>query len=242
MYNRKGKVMEMEEEMYQRILEIRDDYALAKTGRKQIFLEMLKNIEAYRQVSKKHKNDLYQLEMSYKLRNYFISDYQLVMDVILKLANKEEALYGMKEIKTSDFVKYNEDQVRQVYGKAKVIADNEVLDTIDESKCFYYDEFSHMASNILKNGYSLVIVAPNFFEGNVKPKGRLDKVSRKDLKNGGFMGDISCYLQGDALTEAVMQVMYYIDINGPDFQDIDEDTLCNLILENSKEKKLTKNK
>lgn len=232
--------MEMEEEMYQRIQEIRDEYIRAKTGRKSIFQEMMKNIDAYRKCSKKHKNDLHQLEMCYKLRNYFITDYQLVMKVILKLANKNEELYGMKEIKTSDFVRYNGDRVKQVYGKASVIAANKVLDTIDETKYFYYDDFAQQASKILNAGNSIVIVAPGFFEGNVKPKDFLANVLRSDFKNGGFMGDISCFLQGDALNEAVMAMHDYIDINGPDFQDIDEDTLYNLVLENNKAKKLTK--
>ena len=230
----------MEEEIYQRILELRDEYTNAKTGRKEILQQMLEMINSYRKSSKKHKNDLHQLEMCYRLRNSYISDYQLLMDVILKLANKKEEVYGMKEIITSDFVRFNEYSLKQVYGRAKVIALNEVLNTIDETKYFYYDDFSKLASKILNDGNSLVIVAPNFFEGNVKPKDLLGKALRSDLKNGGFMGNISCFLQGDELREAVMKVRDYIDINGPDFENIDEDTLCDLILENSKQKKLTK--
>ena len=230
----------MEEEVYQRILELRDEYTNAKTGRKEIFQKMLEMINSYRKCSKKHKNDLHQLEMCYKLRNSYISDYQLLMDVILKLANKKEEVYGMKEIIASDFVRFNEDSLKQVYGRAKVIALNEVLNTIDETKYFYYDDFSKLASKILNDGNSLVIVAPNFFEGNVKPKDLLGRILRSDFKNGGFMGNISCFLQGDELREAVMKVRDYIDINGPDFENIDEDTLCDLILENSKQKRLTK--
>ena len=116
----------MEEEIYQRILELRDEYTKAKTGRKEIFQQMLEMIYSYRKSSKKHKNDLHPLEMCYRLRNNYISDYQLLMDVILKLANKKEEVYGMKEIIASDFVRFNEDNLKQVYGRTKVIALNEV--------------------------------------------------------------------------------------------------------------------
>ena len=232
--------MEKVDELYERVKALKEEYLKATTGRRQILKEMLETIKELRKCTKKYKNELDQIEMCYKLRNYYISDYRLVMNVILKLANKKEEKYGMKEITSTDFVRFNNDKVKQVYGKSLVITDKEVLDNIDETKYFYYDEFSALASRIINSGNSMIIVTPNYFESNVKPKDYLAKALRYDLKHGGFMGDISCFLQGDELKKIIWKIMDYINLNGPDFQDIDEDTLCNLITENSKQKRLCK--
>ena len=232
--------MEKGNELYERVLSLKNEYINATTGRREILKKMLDSIDKLRKCSKEHKNELEQMEMCYKLRNYYISDYKLVMNVILKLANQDNEKYGMKEIISSDFLKFNENSLKQVYGKALVITTKEILNQIDETKHFYYDEFSALASRILKSGCSLVIVTPNYFENNVKPKDLFANRIRHDLKNGGFMSNISCFLQDDELKEAVIKVDDYIDINGPDFQNIDEDTLYNLVIENNKQKVLSK--
>ena len=233
--------MEMEEKLYQRVKTLENEYALAKIGRRAIVNEMLATIKDLRKCSKKYKNELDQLEGCYKLRNYYISDYKLVMNVILKLANMKEQLYGMKEITATDFMKYNDTEVKQVYGKTTVIASCDVLDDIDEKKLFYYDEFSFLASRIINEGNSMVMIAPNVFEGNVKPQSKLAKSIKHDLINGGFMGNISCFLyDNDPLKEAVMKVVDYINVNGPDFDGVDEDTLCDLIMDNDNSKRFVK--
>ena len=128
--------MDKENELYQRIKILKEEYDLAKTGRREIANEMLKTIKELRSCSKNFKNELDQLEGCYKLRNYYISDYKLVMNVILRLANTNDEKYGMKEITATDFIKYNDDEVKQVYGKALVIASSDVLDKINSEKLF----------------------------------------------------------------------------------------------------------
>ena len=230
----------MKEELYSKIKLLQKEYLLAKTGRKQIQEEILKTIRELRSCTDKYDKELQDMAIYYQYRGYFVNDYRLVMNVLLRLANVSGNIYGMKEIMATDFATVSDSEVKQVYGRTLVIANNSVLENIDNDKFYYYDEFSNIASGIIKDGYSMIIVTPNFFDGNVKPKDNSFKNIKVDIKNGGLMGNISCYLQDEIIEKAVYQVIDYIDINGADFQNIDEDTLYNLILENSKQKELKK--
>ena len=54
------------------------------------------------------------------------------------------------------------------------------------------------------------------------------------------MSNISCYLQGGEIEKIVYQILDYIDVNGADFQNIDENTLCDLIRKSNNNKVLLK--
>lgn len=211
-------------------MDLKKEYLLAKKNRKKIYAEIVENINELRKIRQKCDCELYQLENEMKYLNYYINDYNLVMNIILRLANHYGHNYDMKKVIATDFVKISDDETEQIYGKTLIIANNEILDDIDDTKMYYYDELSNIVSRIVKNGNSVVIIAPNCFDGKVKPKDHFCKSVKKDLINSGIMGNISCFLHDDELRKAVDRISEYIDINGPDFQNISEDMLYDLII------------
>ena len=207
-----------------------EQYKNSITGRKEIIIRIKELIKLFRS---KYDNNSFinEMENKYSYRDYYINDYKMVMNLLLKLANNNEDIYGIKEIVATDFVTVN-NETKQLYGKTLIITNRDVLDTLN-SDLYYYDEFSEVAKEIINKGYSMIIVTYNYFDGKVKPNiNSLKNVNTINIKNGGLVGNITCYLHDDSLKTGVESLIDYIDINGPDFENIDEELLYNEIINN----------
>ena len=227
----------MNNDIINEINELDEQYKVSLTGRKQILSEIKKRIELMRKNDIKDPN-LRQLENHYSYRDYYISDYKLVMNILLRLANNLSDKYEIKEVCGTDFVDIGGNEIRQIYGKTLVITEQEVLNQI-EDKLYKDNEFSKLSERIINDGHSMIIVTYNYFDGRMKPRlSNLKDINKINIKNGGLVGDISCYLHNDELYQAVSKFMQYIELNGPDFTNIDEDTLYELIINSEVEEKV----
>ena len=238
MFDKNIKDEELNKILYT-IEDLHEYYKNALIGRKELIEAIKKYISLVKKKTSAYNSELKEIEDFYSYRDYYIRDYKQVMRLLLRLANQNNDIYGMKEIVAIDFV--NIDNVtKQLYGKTMIISNKDVLNKIHDDKLYYYDEFSKVSEDIINNGYSIIIVTYNYFDGNVKPKNKLnEKVERVDIKNSGMIGNISCYLHDDDLKKAVNKLIEFININGPDFSNIDEETLYKMICNNN-EKQLVK--
>lgn len=233
------------QEMFDEIRELHHQYQNAIEGRKEIAKEIKEKIKIIKSKTMMFNSELHELQDYYEFRDYYVSDYEEVMRLILRLANREEDNYEMKEIYSVDFIHTeNNEDVRRICGRTLVIGDSEAIKEVKDQKEYYYDEIKELSTRIINKGNSMVMVTYNALESNVKP--RIDKLHRiniVDIKNGGIIGNISCYLHDDNLKKAVKMITRYIYINGPDFRNIDEDTLYELIVKcNNKAKIKQKNR
>ena len=233
----------VEKKLFEEIQFLINQYQLATTGRKQLLIMIREKIALIRKYTNLFNQELDKIETYYSYRDYYVSDYKLVMRLLLRLANEEKNIYDMKKIIATDFIRTNGDEFKQIYGETLIIGEKKVLDLIDDKRLYIDNEFSDISSRIISNGNSLIIVTYNYFNGNVKPKyNSLSNVTKACIKNGGMVGDISCFLHNGALKISVDKFVKYIDVNGPDFQNIDENILYDLILNmNTKAKAFIKN-
>ena len=232
------------DELQKELSEIRklhQEYQNTITGRKQIIKEIRIKIDFIKSKTTVFNSELKELEDYYEYRGSYINDNELVMDLILRLANNYEDNYDMREVYVVDFI--NDGTItKKITGKALVIATNETLTDYVDLKEYYYDELSALSTRLINKGNSMVMVTDNAFVGNVKPRYKdLKKINLIDIKISSILSNISCFLHGDALEKAVLKIARYISINGPDFSGIDEEDLFNTIVNfENNEKKLVK--
>ena len=230
------------QETFDEIRKLHQEYQNTTLGRKEIVKEIKKRINLIKRKTGIFNGELQDLEDYYLYRNHYINNYEQVMRLILRLANSLDDNYVMYEINSIDFINEG-DETRRIKGRALVIGKKDVLEDVSSQTDYYYDEFSALATRIINKGHSMVIVTYNMLTHNVKPHVKdLHKVNLVEIKNSGIIGNISCYLHDDNLKKAVKMLVKYIDINGPDFRNIDEDMLYELIIENSKTESKTKKK
>ena len=212
------------------IRKLHQEYQNTVTGRKQIIKEIKKKINFIKSKTTIFNSELKELEDYYEYRDTYVNDYELVMNLILRLANKYEDNYEMKEVYTVDFIN-DGTTTKKISGKALVIGSKEILVDYIDQRNYYYDELSALSTRMINKGNSMVIVANNALSSNVKPHLKdLKKISLIDIKNSGIMGNISCFLHDDNLKKGVFKLVKYINANGPDFKGIDEEELFNAIV------------
>ena len=182
---------------------------------------------------------LFELESFYAYRDKYIDNYDKVMHLILNLANEKEDNYVLKQVFATEAYDPN-DKDDTWYGKTLVIFDKR-LSTALNKYTYRSNVLGRIIKTIIEYGYSVVMITQNFCDGKVRPKESMfDDISYKKIRNGGFAGDISCYLYDDELNNVINNILNYIEEYGPDFSNIDLDTLTKMISDYSKEKKLIK--
>ena len=224
------------QELLEEIRKLNEEYQHTIEGRKNIIKSIRKKIGAIREQTNAFNPELNELERYYSYRDYYISDYKLVLNLLLRLANRNEELYQMKEVQTNDFFQVGKDNKR-LYSEVLFITDNEAMEKFGDH-LYYYDEFANLATDLVDKGHSLIVTTKNMFEGNVKPKKQEVKCdSIFDIRNIGLIGNITCYINSPDLKESIDKLTRFIEANGPDFSNIDEDTLFNLMNEEKKYQK-----
>lgn len=205
-------------------------------GRKEIIKEIREKINQVRKITSFCNPELDELERYYSYRDYYISDYELVMSLLLRLANFEEEIYAMREVTATGYYNTGTSNSR-LYSKILFITEK---NSIDKFNNFYLgDEFAKSVTKYINKGHSMILITTNLFENNVKPKTSelmCDKIF--DIRNGGLKGNITCYVNSLSLQKALYKFIKYVEKNGPDFSGISEDTLFELMTkENTKTKK-----
>lgn len=220
-------------------------------------------------IAAKLKNELYNLRIftwllnnkvdrlhsKYEIKanklNDFITDYKLAMRLILRLANSNGDKYEMKRFHSNDYIsgeiKCDDKEENMTF----IIGEKKALEKIDNYKLYFKEELIRKNFELLKNGYSLVVVTNNYFDDNAKLQNLakfLENIILLDIETSGSSlnsPDISCYLFNDELKEAVEKFKKYIINNGPDIKGLDEEELFKVINNqyNTKDfiKKLKKN-
>ena len=227
-------------ELLKEISLLNEEYHMVIEGRKEIINKIRSRIKEIRKITTVCNPELEELESYYSYRDYYINDYKFVMSLLLRLANLEEDKYSMKELKITDFFDIGKEQ-KQLFSKVLFITDNTNMKKYGD-QLYYYDEFKEKATRSINKGHSMILVTSNLFESDVKPRKESIKCdSIVNIRNGGITGDITCYINSIGLKEAIDMFNNYVNINGPDFSNIDEDSLFDLITDTNKyQKKLVK--
>ena len=221
------------------INELHAKYPTVALGRKEIIKDIKKKINEIKMITPVFNAELDELERYYSLRENYISDYNLVMSLLLRLLNNKEEQYLIKEVTTTGYYNTTGSEVNKLFAKITFIVDADLVDKIDDH-LYYFDEFEKVAKQIIDNGHSMIIVTNNLFENTVKPK-KIDVScdSVYDIGNNGLKGNITCYVNDNNFKNAIDKLINYIEINGPDFSNIDEDLLFELINNSSKNRQKT---
>ncbi len=228
------------EDLLQEIRELDANYLKMVEGRKETVEKIFNIIKEIRSYTNAYNKELNEIEKKYQYCNYYVSDHSLVMSLLLRLANSNEERYAMKEVSTVGYYDIN-DETKKYQSKIIFISEKSLVDKI-EDYLYFMDEFKQKAIVAINRGFSMMLITSNLFEPNVKPlKKEVMCDSIVDFRNMGILGNITCYLNSVELHENVNKLVNYININGPDFRNIDEDTLFEKInVVNKTQKTLTK--
>lgn len=229
----------MEKDYHELLKELRvlnEQYHMTIEGRKAINNQIREKINEIRKLTTVCNPELDELETYYRYRDYYIRDYKVVMSLLLRLANAEEELYTMKEVSVTDFFDVSNTK-EQLYGKVLFITDINLMGQFEHS-LYFNKEFVEKAKNYISKGHSMIMITKNIFENHVKPhKNEIQCDTVFDIYNSGTTGNITCYLNGPSIQEAIKKFTDYVEINGPDFSGIDEDSLFELINNSNKNQK-----
>lgn len=228
-------------ELLGEINKLHEEYSNIIKGRKDIIYKIKSKINEIRNMTTLCNAELDDLERYYQYREYYISDYKLAMSLILRLLNSEENVYVMKEITTTGYYNTAGSEVNKLFGKITFITRKSLADKIDDH-IYYFDEFKEKATIAINKGYPMIIVTSNIFEPCVKPnKNEVMCDNIYDIVNSGIIGNITCYANGIGFKNALDKFINYVNENGPDFTNIPEDTLFELMNDyKSNEKTLLK--
>ena len=216
------------EHLLQEVRDLHNGYSEMVEGRREAVRSMREKIKEIRSITNSCNKELNGIERYYAYRDYYVSDYKLVMNLLLRLANSNEERYAMKEINTIGYYDLV-DGKKKYQSKVYFISEKSFIDKL-EDHVYYLDEFKRMASFAINRGYSMMVITSNLFEPNIKPRKEDVKCdSIFDFRNGGILGNITCYINSVELHENIDKLVNYININGPDFSNIDEDTLFEII-------------
>ena len=228
-------------EILNEINELHAKYPKTVLGRKEIIKEIKNKINEIRKITSVCNPELDELERYYGYREYYVSDYNVVMSLLLRLLNCEEESFSLKELTTTGYYNTAGSEANKLFSKITFITQTSLCEKIDDH-LYYFDEFKELASKYINNGYSMIIITSNLFEPSVKPKqSAVNCDNIYNIRNSGLKGNITCYCNGTIVKEALDKLINFINDNGPDFSNIDEDTLFEIINDSkNKQKKIVK--
>lgn len=219
---------------YQEILDLTDNYASATIGRMDFASEIREKLAPLNTflyyLTSRNKG----LDTKFKYIGEFISDYEMAMRLLLRLANENEDNFTLKMFVATSLASFEtqhgDREHEQISGNVWVIGEKIVLDKVDEKEYYFGSEFGKIANEILQKGHSLVIMTDHCYENNVKPWiYDANEIQRTNISVHGMLSDISCYLYDDNLRDAVNKFMTFIKRNGADIRDIDENQLFDIV-------------
>ena len=231
----------------QKVKELEEKYNESILDRQKIAFELKEELDSLRIFTWLLNEKVDGLHSKYKSlsdKEYpFVTDFELAMRLLLRLANSNKEKYIVKPFYSSDFLpqetKHGDRDLWVAEGTTLIIGEKSVLDGIDNSKSYWGSELGKITYQLVKNGHSLVIGTNNYFDTNVKPGSGLSvfhniDVAEFDIKCCG--PKLSCYLFDDELKTAAEKFMKFIAENGADIKGLNEDKLFEVINGQSKTK------
>lgn len=219
---------------YQEILDLKDKYASVAIGRKEIAKEIREKLSPLNTFLHYLINRNEGLDTEFEYAEQYISDYEMAIRLLLRLANENGDNFTLKRFVATSFASFEtqhgDREHVQVGGNVWVIGEKIILDKVDEKEHYFGSDFGKIANSILQNGHSLVIMTDHIYENNVQPwTYDSNEIQRTNISVHGMLSDISCYLYNDNLRNAVNKFMAFINQNGADIKGIDENQLFDIM-------------
>lgn len=217
---------------YLKLQQMKKEFAKASTGRKEI-------AERIMEQTKQLKNVLYIFDLlvgtdnnKYRFQDY-ITDIDLAMRVLLRVANSKEDIYTLKKFYATDFTFQETVHGDREHGVAKgtinVVAEKKILDGIDDKRSYFGSEFGALSYRIVKEGHPMIIYSDHYYDSNVKPGRWITGMETFDFRIHGDYNDGTCYLVDSELRNAALKLKSFLDKNGADIKGIPEEELFNLV-------------
>ncbi len=218
---------------YQEVLDLKDSYVNTTIGRNAIASEIREKLVPLKTFLSFLTSSSTALDTRFESAAHFISDYEMAMRLLVRLANENGDNFVLKKFSatsSASFEKQHGDREQeQIGGNVWVIGEKCVLTDVDEKKDYFGSDFGKVASGIVQNEHSLVMLTDHCYANNVMPWYYPSEVQRMDIQVDGMLSDISCYLYDDDLRGAVNKFMAFINQNGADIKGIDEERLFEIM-------------
>ena len=213
-------------ELYKQIIELQKKYNNVSFGKKQIAMQIVRALNIFMEKTKLLPQEKIQSIIDNYEYNYnFVNDAYMFLRIILRLANEKENKYILKTFYGYDGPKENYIEGKNLKASIFVVGNKEILDMLDDKKIYYKNEFSTLVNQILKKGYSLIIMTKNGYCITNDYMDKLKGLRAFDIPVDGDTSNIDCYLYDDELLSSVNKFKDFIMKNGADIEDIDENSL-----------------
>ena len=226
---------------YQELQNLVKEYHLLSLNRKQKSEEIHKKACLLKSLNGILEGEISTIANDYRYTD-FITDYDLALKTIISLANVENEEFGIKRFFANDFasfeIQHGDREYGEVNGNIWFIANNKLLDMIDNNKPYFGSSFSKVCNEILNKHYSLIVFTDHYFENNVKPSIYNRSIECYSFRVKGMFSDISCYLYDDNLRDAVRMFAQFINENGADIKGINDDILFDNIIKKQRQSKV----
>ena len=217
--------------VYQEIITLEEQYKQTTLGRKQIAEEIRKKVNIMQRFLFYLKSNLRHINEKYEYSQDYINDYEKAIRLILKLANKEENQYSQVLLHIEDeatFETIHGDREKlPAYNKAIIITKKEIVDNIDANRVYRAHEIGKLTEEIYKQQVSLIILTDYYHHSLVKPNtfNNNPTLGEEQIDADDVVGNISCYLFDDDLFDVISAFKNFIQQNGADIKDLDENEI-----------------
>ena len=177
------------------------------------------------------------------MKELLVNDNVRALNLLLKLANKEESKYVLKKYITRNIGSYETihgDRESGIFkGEIWLIAQNDCLEEIDKwskEELAITDGYQYGITKLINDGYSIIVITNYYDDWCVLPHSiknanitKIKNICRKD-------NDIYCYTYDDELGEALNKLEDYIEQYDGKIHNISLNTIVDRInnLENIK--------
>ena len=225
--------------VYQEIITLEEQYKQTTLGRKQIAEEIRKKANIAQRFLFYFKSNLRHINEKYEYTQDYLNDYEKAIRVILKLVNKEEQKYSQVLLHIEDEVTFEtthgDREKIPVDGKVLIIAKKDVVDKLDNELVYRAYEVGLITNKIVSQQTSLIVLTDYHYDTLVKPNifGHTPALGEEKINAYNISGDISCYFYDEDLLEAVNAFKNFIQKNGADIKDLDENKIVQNIISNN---------
>ncbi len=214
------------------LLGLTEEYEKSTMNRKVFASVINSKIKELKDFSHHLEMDLMSYGNEYARKGYYITDYNKLFNILLRIANKDEDKFEVKTFKND----------KSIYERVDVLGNKEVLNSIDLDSLYKMHKLCDGIDKIVDGDSSVIVVSDHYREHEYKPFDRNDDdLDKFDLLvEREPVGIITCFLKDDELKDAVYKYLSYARDNGADIKGIDEDYLYNIINKEDKIKRLVK--
>lgn len=212
---------------YEKLKKLLDSYS-SSYSRKQAANEIREKIAPIQTFLWIVKNKLLELDKMFEYLPHFVNDYEMAMNLLLRLANNGSNKYVLKKFHSSDCISFESEQSDIRDGNIWIISQNDIIKNIPKKNYFSY-EFGIITTELVKAGFPIIILTDHHFPINILSSAYCGRLERFSIKVSGFFSDITCFVYDDELMLAVTKFRAWLAQNGGDIKGLNEDILFDLI-------------